>query len=1569
MFSHLRVVFPSDNQIGQYTLTNANPEHATLVDKDAVATIHSTIRSSFHSSVYRATINGETFVLKFSVHGRHNVPVNHPSLPDLLDEADAYQTKLSALQGTVVPLFYGLFKGQDNFRKEIACGVLEDCGESVKTDFLDLPRPDRMTILKLLGELHLLGWHTPDFAERNVVHRPGLGYRLIDFDQLVPHVCTYARDLHEYLRIPKVDVIGCQKIAAHGRDMLIWIPGGYPCAHIGPVKVARDYFPDQQIIDELLPGPSTDSDVMLNPEDIMLNSADIMLTSADITLNSADIMLNSAILMKWLRQYRREMDNGTAVSVKEYKKTLPDLMEPPRHPKANYPGPAASATINCLIDFATKCQPAPRRAGDYRKANRAREAAEAAAREAYRRDVLKMPRPLDRWLVSVARSPDPSFLSDYTMTGGSFSATQAPDNGTIFKDEETYTLYITAYLPDGTGCPWYLQESPRAVLERFTGIDTDKTAPDWVNWQSPTLEFYQPTALFADLFVRVAMWEHNMSQVEAWPTPGTDPSTPRKQQMATNSRSHKRDVANPSHAYPPYDTMMSPTRGRATERTQRQKRIAQSFLNLLLVPVQQISALTLLSMPVTALVASRCHQWKPGSFRAAVASAATVAVPNRSPSTQRGALAAPRNVNVGRTHAAVTRNIHRVGSLTPAPPIRSSSSLPPNSSQLHSGTVFERAPSESPSSGDFQPDDRDTDAQTSDSVRLDEYSHARGSPGLLVHSTSSNLHGCPPEARTSNLSRGMDPQPDAPPTAILSGPGRFTSTPTAPLPTDAHLPVPIDYTIPNPALSAVPSIALSAALSTAPATLAAAPSVALSAAPSATSSATPSAPIRSSSTFRTRSAPSIIRDAESRGQEHELRRSTDTFEPIADDDWEHEDRGHEDDPAETDVGDRDNQPPPAASSNKDTDDSFDPFQYSPAPVRAPPTPQEVHPNLLLVVSLAFRSAGSPINPPMVTTLPTVIAQLDAESSFKVYPVCPTCLKVYPVTTPYDHTCDRCAHPLYHPPPPRTEKHRRNTAAETRRPYLQYPSKSIEEQLATILALPGMEREMESWRNKQRVPGKYVDMFDGDICKTIPGPDGSPFFFPDTEAIVPGELRIGVSLGADWFSYLRSLISASHTSCPISLSIVNLATYLRTANLMLAGIIPGPKEPNPDEVQEFLKVLVNELLRLWKDGVIIITPSYPNGRLVRVILVCVVCDKPAAHKVGGFASHSHHFFCTRCWVEQDLKATSASFESNGFRKRTNAEQRRYQAEYKTLSTKAARAQFVKDYATRWCELSRLPYFDLCRMIVVDPMHNLFLGVVKTHFYHIWIQQKVLRKTKELRRFHAILSELSMPAKLGRLPSLIGEPAGGSLTADQWLVFATVVAPIAIPQVWQDYQSENSSEVIPNRTAMISALIEEKRKAAAVAREKAAAARRAVEHMSAGDSSTHQRPQRNRRPTARAMEMDVDPEDNGDNEAVEDDDDVYAPEDRGDSDPEGQRQYTRPKKRRRKAKDRTVDEEQDSATPSHLHQDDPGNFLKLCTALKILVSREITDREIDEADTLLREYCQELVKVKHEFLESQ
>jgi hypothetical protein len=63
---------------------------------------------------------------------------------------------------------------------------------------------------------------------------------------------------------------------------------------------------------------------------------------------------------------------------------------------------------------------------------------------------------------------------------------------------------------------------------------------------------------------------------------------------------------------------------------------------------------------------------------------------------------------------------------------------------------------------------------------------------------------------------------------------------------------------------------------------------------------------------------------------------------------------------------------------------------------------------------------------------------------------------------------------------------------------------------------------------------------------------------------------------------------------------------------------------------------------------------------------------------------------------------------GFRARSHDEQLKYAQEYAECLTQTARDEFVKNFATRWFELARLPYFDVCRMIIIDPMHNLLLG---------------------------------------------------------------------------------------------------------------------------------------------------------------------------------------------------------------------------------------------------------------------
>ena len=133
----------------------------------------------------------------------------------------------------------------------------------------------------------------------------------------------------------------------------------------------------------------------------------------------------------------------------------------------------------------------------------------------------------------------------------------------------------------------------------------------------------------------------------------------------------------------------------------------------------------------------------------------------------------------------------------------------------------------------------------------------------------------------------------------------------------------------------------------------------------------------------------------------------------------------------------------------------------------------------------------------------------------------------------------------------------------------------------------------------------------------------------------------------------------------------------------------------------------------------------SSQLVHVVFVAAVCDKPTAHKLGGFALHSHTLFCILCWITSHNKEKPTAFQEGGilflftqyitislptaFNPWMNEEHRRLGKEYCQLSTTTARKNFVKSYASCYMQLSCLPYFSLTEQIVIDLMHNLFLSM--------------------------------------------------------------------------------------------------------------------------------------------------------------------------------------------------------------------------------------------------------------------
>ena len=63
----------------------------------------------------------------------------------------------------------------------------------------------------------------------------------------------------------------------------------------------------------------------------------------------------------------------------------------------------------------------------------------------------------------------------------------------------------------------------------------------------------------------------------------------------------------------------------------------------------------------------------------------------------------------------------------------------------------------------------------------------------------------------------------------------------------------------------------------------------------------------------------------------------------------------------------------------------------------------------------------------------------------------------------------------------------------------------------------------------------------------------------------------------------------------------------------------------------------------------------------------------------------------------------------FYSRTNKEQCQLSEYYHKLPTPTACKNFIKKHATHYMQLFHLPYFNLVEQVVIDPMHNLFLGI--------------------------------------------------------------------------------------------------------------------------------------------------------------------------------------------------------------------------------------------------------------------
>ncbi|KAF8840023.1 hypothetical protein BDN67DRAFT_693413 [Paxillus ammoniavirescens] len=230
--------------------------------------------------------------------------------------------------------------------------------------------------------------------------------------------------------------------------------------------------------------------------------------------------------------------------------------------------------------------------------------------------------------------------------------------------------------------------------------------------------------------------------------------------------------------------------------------------------------------------------------------------------------------------------------------------------------------------------------------------------------------------------------------------------------------------------------------------------------------------------------------------------------------------------------------------------------------------------------------------PLPLTLNTVIHRLDLHDRFTVYPVCGQCHRIFPTNTSTSALCPDCDTRLFRPVSDRIFRMITGRKPQRPPPLCAAPIQLPSSLLMDFLARSNNETACESWKTRTTKTGELNDISDGEVWCTSQGPDQRPFF---SRTEHPEELRIGVTMSLDWFGRKTSVYGPSHSSGVMSLCVSNLPRALRyrAENLLVSFMTPGPSEPTAAQLQNYMKIIVDDLLTLYDKGIIYHTPQHPE----------------------------------------------------------------------------------------------------------------------------------------------------------------------------------------------------------------------------------------------------------------------------------------------------------------------------------------------------------------------------------------
>ena len=298
-----------------------------------------------------------------------------------------------------------------------------------------------------------------------------------------------------------------------------------------------------------------------------------------------------------------------------------------------------------------------------------------------------------------------------------------------------------------------------------------------------------------------------------------------------------------------------------------------------------------------------------------------------------------------------------------------------------------------------------------------------------------------------------------------------------------------------------------------------------------------------------------------------------------------------------------------------------------------------------------------------------------------------------------------------------------------------------------------------------------DVYDGNLWKSFKGLDQNKF--------VENPFNLMLFMNVDWF---QPFTHVKYSVGAIYLTVQNLprSERYKLENVILRGIIPGPKEPKKT-MNSYLSHLVTELKELWHGIEIPMPHSMFQRAIVKVALAGISCDIPAVRKVCGFPGHSATLSCSKCMQRFRPANTSkqppnySGFDRQNWPARNLQVHKFNAAKYLMAKSEVEQSTLLKKRGVRYSVLLEIPYFNPIKFHVIDPMHNLLLGMAK-YVMETWTEHGIFTK-KKFKLIEERIKCIKTPKDVGCLPLKISSSFSG-FTADQWRNWTITFSSVAL-----------------------------------------------------------------------------------------------------------------------------------------------------------------------------------------------